>query len=447
MTERRLLALLLLAVFLPACGDGSTAPPVIPTAPSGLAVTGVTSGRVELAWIDNSTDETGFRIERSFDGVAWSLLATVPADVEDYVDRGLFPLGTLHYRVRTTNGPSSYTLVETASLDGMAWSSPVGGGPSARVGHTLIYDPLNERLVLFGGIDLSGWLADVWVLDLSAPGLGAWSSITPTGTPPQGRYSHTAIYDADGDRMIVFGGTVEIDPGPMPPPPIVGDVWSLSLPASAATPVWTQLSPTGPAPSARFDHSAVLDPGRRRMLVFGGNDGASGLSDLRSLDLTTLVWTDHGAASFLRTQHCAVFDAVNDRMAIHGGNHGTGTSNSTWFAAVPVTGLATWSELPTPTPFARSWASAVYDEQNRRMIVFGGTSAVGSDAFDDVWCLPLGPGGYWQQVGVGSPPDRRFQSSAAYDPQFERMLIFGGWEETWNLPVDDQAYALDFGTP
>jgi hypothetical protein len=47
-------------------------PPELPTssdpeAPSGLAVAAVASSSVEIVWIDNADDETGFEIERSLD--------------------------------------------------------------------------------------------------------------------------------------------------------------------------------------------------------------------------------------------------------------------------------------------------------------------------------------------------------------------------------------------
>lgn len=45
--------------------------------------------QLTISWDDNSSDETGFRIERSSDGVAFSLVRTVDADVTSHVDAGL----------------------------------------------------------------------------------------------------------------------------------------------------------------------------------------------------------------------------------------------------------------------------------------------------------------------------------------------------------------------
>jgi hypothetical protein len=46
------------------------------------------------------------------------------------------------------------------------------------------------------------------------------------------------------------------------------------------TPTWIQLAPTGVAPNARHLHSATYDANSNRMVVFGGFDGHSALNDV-----------------------------------------------------------------------------------------------------------------------------------------------------------------------
>src|SRR5258706_5273345 len=96
-------------------------------------------------------------------------------------------------------------------------TSASGTGPTPRAGHTGIYDPVRQRMIVFGGND--GALSNqVWALSLSGP--PAWTLLTPIGTPPSPREAHAAIYDPIGDRMIVFGGTDGT---------LRNEVWSLSL--------------------------------------------------------------------------------------------------------------------------------------------------------------------------------------------------------------------------
>ena len=55
-----------------------------PTAPSALTATAASASQINLAWTDNSSDETGFKIERSTDGGAtWTQIATVGVEDQD----------------------------------------------------------------------------------------------------------------------------------------------------------------------------------------------------------------------------------------------------------------------------------------------------------------------------------------------------------------------------
>ncbi len=105
-------------------GDGTTAnrlSPVVvtgfgnaltPPAPSALTATAVSAVRIDLAWRDNSGNETGFQLERKIGaGGTWSLRATLGANVTAYADLGLTPATTYVYRLRAINGSgaSAYT--------------------------------------------------------------------------------------------------------------------------------------------------------------------------------------------------------------------------------------------------------------------------------------------------------------------------------------------------
>jgi hypothetical protein len=92
------------------------APPQPPAAPSNLVATGLDTQSIGLAWLDNSTDETGFTVERSPDGTTWSVLASLPANTTAYTDAGLNPGTTWSYRIRASNGVgSTLSNVATAS--------------------------------------------------------------------------------------------------------------------------------------------------------------------------------------------------------------------------------------------------------------------------------------------------------------------------------------------
>jgi titin len=78
-------------------------PGEIPEPPSQLRVTSRNRTSVSLAWKDNSVNEQGFWVERSFDGVTFTRIATRPANATTYVDGGLPPDRALWYRVQAFN--------------------------------------------------------------------------------------------------------------------------------------------------------------------------------------------------------------------------------------------------------------------------------------------------------------------------------------------------------
>jgi hypothetical protein len=51
--------------------------------------TAVSSSQINLSWIDNSNNETGFEIERSTDGTTFTQIATVGANVTMYLNTTL----------------------------------------------------------------------------------------------------------------------------------------------------------------------------------------------------------------------------------------------------------------------------------------------------------------------------------------------------------------------
>lgn len=97
----------------------------VPANPTGLTATAVSSSQINLAWNDNSNNETGFKVERSVDGFNWTLITTTAANVTSYSDTGLLPLTTYSYRVRATNSTGDSNLnTNTATATTLAGATP-----------------------------------------------------------------------------------------------------------------------------------------------------------------------------------------------------------------------------------------------------------------------------------------------------------------------------------
>ena len=246
--------------------------------------------------------------------------------------------------------------------EGSLWEAPdiAGAPPAGRYAHSCVYDPLRRRAIVFGGSDDIAHFNDTWALSLTRP--ETWTRILPEGQPPPARHGHSAIYDLDGDRMIIFGG--QNGPGFVD---FMNDVWSLSL---GDEPRWARLEPSGPAPSTRSEHTAIYDPIRKRMIVYSGASGGTNPDDVWALTLDgPPAWTRLAVSGALPGGfwgHTATYDALRDRMVVQYGRSAYALSLGepmTWTRLEPL------DEMPPPL-----WNhTAMYDPVGDRVIFFLGS--------------------------------------------------------------------------
>ncbi len=91
-----------------------------PPAPIGLAATSPVAGQVLLTWTDTGGTEDGTKIERSTDGINFTQVGTVPANVVDYSNTGVAVATSYSYRVKAFNAagdspPSLVVVIMTAT--------------------------------------------------------------------------------------------------------------------------------------------------------------------------------------------------------------------------------------------------------------------------------------------------------------------------------------------
>ncbi len=133
------------------------------------------------------------------------------------------------------------------------WVRLATGGPSPRYGHTMVYDPVRNRAVLFGGRTTSGqYFGDTWEWDGAS-----WQQRAIPG--PSARANHMATWDPRSGRIILYGGW---DGATM-----FADVWAYD----GST--WTQLPQIGgpPIPARRSGGLAAFEtPGTGNILMWAG---------------------------------------------------------------------------------------------------------------------------------------------------------------------------------
>ena len=112
-----LLSLIVLTIVGCSSNDQSV-PEVVPQTPTSL--TGVlVNNQVNLTWVDNSTNEVGFKIERKLSTGSFSVLYTAVANSTSYSDTSVSAGQTYIYRVNSynaTGNSANYTNEVTISI-------------------------------------------------------------------------------------------------------------------------------------------------------------------------------------------------------------------------------------------------------------------------------------------------------------------------------------------
>jgi hypothetical protein len=94
----------------------------LPAAPSNLNAVAASTTEIDVSWLDNSSSETGFQVERrTVVNGTWALVITVQEGATSYHDSSLAPSTGYIYRVRAVNsvGGSAFTAEVTATTQSM----------------------------------------------------------------------------------------------------------------------------------------------------------------------------------------------------------------------------------------------------------------------------------------------------------------------------------------
>jgi hypothetical protein len=148
-------------------------------------------------------NDTAYNDTWAFDGVTWTQLsATTPPPARANHALAYHPTenSLLLFGGQDANGD---LLADTwiLDLDNNSWTEMSLTGPTARQGHTMVYDPLTVSVVLVGGVQGDGdiFLDDTWHYRTAT----GWSQATPSTTPTAGAF-HTAVYDSTTQVILLF---------------------------------------------------------------------------------------------------------------------------------------------------------------------------------------------------------------------------------------------------
>ncbi|MDI6784441.1 MAG: kelch repeat-containing protein, partial [bacterium] len=219
---------------------------------------------------------------------------------------------------------SIYDDMYRLDINTRAWSQVTafgGGKPPKLTGHSAVWNQIQNMMVVFGGYDSTYNVThDVYIY---RPQIPSWTKVTTVGTPTTcpARAEHSAVLV--GNQMYVFGGTTTDTND------YANDIWRLNL--STVPYIWSKLTPSGFPPAPRANHTAVYDSDLNRMLVFGGRgQGAVGpdyYNDVFALDMPEgTTWTMLSTGTMnppaVREGQSAVYDTFYRRMLMFSGGEG-----------------------------------------------------------------------------------------------------------------------------
>jgi len=206
--------------------------------------------------------------------------------------------------------------------------------------------------------------------------------------------------------------------------------------------------PSGAGPTALLGAAMAYDSQSDRMIVFGGLDLAtfSENNETWAYDVDAGPWErmEPAKSPTPRNYSAMAYDAGSDRVILFGGAPASGVLGDTW--AYNYDNDA-WTELtPAASPPPRTYSGTVYDPQRDRMVLFGGSADQETASLGDVWEYDL-ESNRWTDVSPPGGPGARAWHAMACDGESGLIVVFGGGEsrsgytaETWLLDATARSW-------
>jgi hypothetical protein len=191
------------------------------------------------------------------------------------------------------------------------------------------------------------------------------------------------------------------------------------------------LSASGSHPAGRAWPSLAYEPCKHEVVLFGGDNGSTVYGD--TWIYRDGAWTqEHPAVSPApRTGAALVYDAATRQLLLFGGSSKIGTAGG-FFGDTWIWTGTTWRQLhPATSPPARHNADMIYDAADRDVVLFGGYDG---QYLGDTWTWN---GTTWTQQDTPTAPAPRDTGSFGYDSATGTGILYGGFNgvsvftDTW----------------
>ncbi len=262
--------------------------------------------------------------------------------------------------------------------------------PQARTFANLTYDPLADRLILFGGNKVlfgTGEEKDILLDDTWEFRDNDWHQMT-TNRAPCPRAEAAMVYDENKKRIVLFGGyAIDKD----------GEYIKLSDTWEFYDNQWHLASEIGP--SGRHGAAMIYDIVQKSVVIFGGST-----TDKQYGAGTGETWCWDGVEwkKFVASQPRGIFNAAASideeyNFIRFGGWDGSNRTDETWKLM-----NGQWQLVPlTSSPSPRNHSGMAFESHKKRIVLFGGHN--GTHVFGDTWVFSKGK---WKKLINSKPLER-----------------------------------------
>ncbi|MEZ5992182.1 MAG: hypothetical protein R3E76_07495 [Planctomycetota bacterium] len=304
---------------------------------------------------------------------------------------------------------------------GAAWTkhNPASERPLPRGDAGFILTGLGDAFLYGGEIEGIGTFGDLWYFDDTT------TEFIPENADnirAQGRRSACGVWEFG--EAIIYGGLCDHGPS--------NELWTFDY--NGGNPIWERQAAGGQLPPPMWGSAMALDDLHAVNVMFGGDKAPPGTSGglenrVWYFDTSNDTWTEmsvSGSPPSPRREAALCWDDDNRRIWMFGGVDSSGFKNDLWYLDL-TGGLASASwHLVTATsgsaPDSRAGATIGYDSRKSRVLVCGGESSV-SGANRQLYSYTLGSAS-WAALSVANPGQEEdvFESSAIYDDEYSRIL-------------------------
>ena len=290
--------------------------------------------------------------------------------------------------------------------------TPIVENPPPCWGADLIYHPQLQQMLLINCVPDPSKVTPLTIWGWEGT---QWQRVIEGG-PPR-RILGGAAYDEQRNVLVLYGGRpVELGKCSQETWEWNGEEW-----------VQKDVSP----PTACDHVKMVYDAANEEVILFSGLDPSE-----RPVKET---WSWNGEEWKLLSEEGPesrghfgfVYDPNHEQTLLYGG-YTSSPTDEFW-----VWKDGAWEEIDFPGPGTLSHFGMTYDTTANALYIFGGATrrSTFSSFTDKTWMLS---GGRWRELSPASSPSRRGSPAMGYDPERQRIVLYGGFngpgtnlDDTW----------------